>query len=77
MTPIKAPLVLLAVLSSLSKTAFGHRKPHILHVIVDDYGWGNANYHRDVADPEVGNLSRAQPRWSMTLTNSMARLCRL
>ena len=27
--------------------------PHILHVIIDDFGWGNTNYHRDVADPEI------------------------
>ena len=26
--------------------AVGSSKPHILQVIVDDFGWGNTNYHR-------------------------------
>ena len=28
-------------------------RPHILHVIVDDFGWGNVNYHREIPSPEV------------------------
>eukprot|EP01051_Picozoa_sp_SAG22_P004263 SAG22_NODE_224_length_14744_cov_7.467668_9_plen_100_part_00 len=29
------------------------RRPHILHVIIDDFGWANTNYHRAVPTPEV------------------------
>jgi arylsulfatase I/J len=28
-------------------------KPHILMVIVDDFGWGNVNWHRETPTPEV------------------------
>jgi arylsulfatase I/J len=41
------------MMSSLALTAAASSTPHILHVIVDDFGWGNTNYHRDVADPEI------------------------
>ena len=29
------------------------RKPHILFVIVDDFGWGDIGYHREKPTPEI------------------------
>jgi arylsulfatase B len=29
------------------------QKPHILSVLVDDFGWANAGYNREKPDPEV------------------------
>ena len=52
----RARLLLLALwLVGTSTTAVGERKvkPHILHVIVDDFGWANTNYHRAEPTPEV------------------------
>jgi hypothetical protein len=42
-----------AALLALSGAASAMDRPHILHVIVDDFGWGNTNYHRDVPTPEI------------------------
>ena len=48
-------LLLLLMVASLQPAAVSgsSRKPHILHVIIDDFGWANTNYHREVPSPEV------------------------
>jgi arylsulfatase I/J len=40
-------------MESLLLSALLASPPHILHVIVDDFGWANTNYHREVSDPEI------------------------
>ena len=42
-----------ATLTSAAASAPPRRRPHILHVIIDDFGWANTNYHRAVPTPEV------------------------
>ena len=42
-----------ALLATQSLAASSPPKPHILHVIVDDFGWANTNYHRAEPSPEV------------------------
>ena len=41
------------LLSFAASSSFGKTTPHILHVIVDDFGFANTNYNRAVPDPEV------------------------
>ena len=28
-------------------------KPHIMMMLVDDWGWANVGYHRNASDPEI------------------------
>lgn len=37
----------------VSSTIDHNPRPHIFHVIVDDFGWSNTNYNRDTPSPEV------------------------
>ena len=47
-------LDLLTVALVFALTASAQTKtPHIFHVIVDDFGWGNTGYHRDTPTPEI------------------------
>ena len=46
-------LIALHVLLSLTASAVAADKPHILFLMVDDWGWANIGYHRDPPTKEV------------------------
>jgi arylsulfatase B len=50
-----AAAALVATVADARPTAGNNTRPHILHVIVDDLGWGNTGYSRTAADatPEI------------------------
>ena len=41
------------LLLSLANSISAADKPHILFLLVDDWGWANVGYHREVATREV------------------------
>ena len=43
----------IAILFLLTTVVWAADKPHILFLLVDDWGWANVGYHREVATPEV------------------------
>ena len=45
-------LILLITISDLSVQSLGDQ-PHIVFMLVDDWGWANAGYHRSPPTPEV------------------------
>ena len=44
-------LVLLSLISNLS--LFSCSKPHIVFMLVDDWGWATVDYHQNPSTPEV------------------------
>ena len=46
-------MILVAVLLSLVSLGHGDSKPHIVFMMVDDWGWANVGYHRSPPTPEV------------------------
>ena len=54
-------VILTAVLTGVAATKPGANKPHIVYVLVDDWGWANVGYHRnpptrEVDTPNINNL---------------------
>ena len=45
-------LYLMTVLSVVFKASTA-AKPHLMFMLVDDWGWGNVGYHRNESDKEV------------------------
>ena len=45
-------LILLITISDLSVQSLGDQ-PHIVFMLVDDWGWAYAGYHRSPPTPEV------------------------
>ena len=41
------------VASILVSLVTAQQKPHIIYILVDDWGWANVGYHRDPSTPEV------------------------
>ena len=52
---------LLLIVASFEVTAVSNNKPHIVLMLVDDWGWDNVGYHRnqttkEVVTPNIDNL---------------------
>lgn len=47
-----ATVALLVVISVLAR-ATADKKPHIVFMMVDDWGWANAGYHRDTPTKDI------------------------
>eukprot|EP00118_Oscarella_pearsei_P025457 m.308219 g.308219 ORF g.308219 m.308219 type:complete len:548 (+) comp43581_c0_seq1:478-2121(+) len=50
---LQTTVVFVAVLFAYTVSATAPTKPHILLVLVDDWGWANVGYHRNPPTPEV------------------------
>lgn len=46
-------LAVLAAAGAASRTAAAADKPHVVLILVDDWGWDNAGYHRPAGDKEI------------------------
>ena len=44
---------LLLLICCLTVSGSTDPKPHIIMVLIDDLGWANVNWHRDIKDEEV------------------------
>ena len=52
-----AVCVLLMVTSEVYVRAQESSKPHIMFVLVDDWGWANVGYHQEIPNDEVVSLN--------------------
>jgi arylsulfatase I/J len=54
-TSLLAAIVLVALLRTPPTGASAAKQPHILYILVDDFGWADADWHRPAAQSPAAN----------------------